>query len=184
MSQIIDGQPVNASVTNAAFIFKDVNDNALAKVGFNDQDLSLVSGDRVYNIQREQNSIWSYVGGLLNQAKTYLPTWTGIFFGTSTDNIKERIEAIDAAFSGGQHSYRAGRSNMPVGTKTVVITFSSPLPSPNYIPIPFIENLVDTKPIYLWGTIKTKTVSGFTIDFNAECDTGNYYLNYNTRMIL
>ena len=184
MSFIIDGQPVNAAVTNAAFLFKDVNDTALAKIAFNDQDLSSISGNSVANAQREYNSIWSFLGGVVNQSKTYLPTWASNFFGLSTDNIKERIEAIDQSHINGLMSYRAGRAQLSVGTKTVTVIFSTPMNNANYILSFGKENLLDSKPIYLWENITEKTVNGFTIVFNAAPDTGNYYLNFMTRNLI
>ena len=92
---VYNGQSVSAEVTNPAFLDANADDTALGKIGFNDQDLSTVSGAPIVNIQREQNAIWSFVGGLLNQSKTYLPTWISNNFGASNNTIKQKIEAID-----------------------------------------------------------------------------------------
>jgi len=97
MGGVIDGQDVNASVTNSAFLEKNGDDETAAKLALNDQDISGVSGTRIYNSQRECNALWSFIGGIVNQVKTYLPTWISNRFGTASDTIKARIEAIDAA---------------------------------------------------------------------------------------
>ena len=185
MGGVINGQLVNSTVTNAAFIFKNADDVTLAKLGLNDQDPTIVSGSRVDNSQREFNAAWSFIGGILNQAKNYLPTWLSNAFGSTTDTIKQRIEAIDAEFgAGGQYEYRAGRSVLPLSTKSIVVTFSDPLPDALYVVNWCIQNNVDSSPIYFWGVITAMSTTGFTVVLNTSTDTVNYSFHYSTRKIL
>ena len=182
MSKIIDGMAVNALNTNAAFLYKDTDDVQLAKLGLNDQTIGdTTSGTNVVNSQREFNSLWSFLGGSLNQIKTYLPTWTTSFFGTSTNTMKERIDAIDLDFSSGKMAYRSGNTNIINGSSTVTVAFSSDLPNASYNPVFSVQNLLDSEPIFLIGLVTSKSVSGFVITFNAAADSANYYVNYSTR---
>jgi len=95
MAGVINGQAVDQNITNAAFIARNGNSDTLAKLTLNDQDVSLVSGTSVTNIQREVNAVWSFLGGAINQIKTYLPTWGSNRYGSPTNTIKTRIEQID-----------------------------------------------------------------------------------------
>lgn len=95
MAGVINGQAVDAPVTNAAFIARNGDSDTLAKLTLNDQDVSLVSGTQILNTQREFNAIWNFLGGVVNQVKTYLPTWGSNRYGATTDKIQTRIEQID-----------------------------------------------------------------------------------------
>lgn len=109
MSGINDGQRVNAANSNAAWLSKNGDDTTVGKVGLNNPDT--VSGTSVTNLQREQNAIWSFVGGLINQVKTYLPTWSNNNGFTSTDSVKDRVDTISGKFnatSGHAHTGAAG----------------------------------------------------------------------------
>jgi hypothetical protein len=178
-----DGQAVNAAVTDAAFLFKNGDDATLAKLGFNDLDVSTVSGAVVVNGQREFNALWSWLGGALNQIKTYLPTWASSFYGTVNDTIKQRIEAIDAAFNpnGGALSSRAGTVAIGGGALSVTVAFSTAWPDTLFVPQWNFENLVDAGPIALQGRITARTVNGFTVSWDSPTDTTNYKLNYTVR---
>jgi hypothetical protein len=105
MSGVLDGQPVDASITNAAFITKNGNDQDPSQLDFISS--SPASGPSVIDIQKNVNSIASFLGALTNQIYNYLPTWATNNRGTSTDNVKARAAALDLAFdatSGHKHT--------------------------------------------------------------------------------
>ncbi len=179
MMSVINGQPVDATVTNAAFISKKIDDSTGAKLGLNDQDNTLVSGSSITNAQREFNAISSFMGSIVNQAKTYLPNW-GLTppFGSQSSTIVEMIQSLLTNFSSGeQYDYRAGVVNIPNGQDFVLITFSSSFNSSYSLQFT-VENLSDTDPNFLIGYIKTKSATQFRINFNAVTDSSNYNLHY------
>lgn len=109
MGGVTDGQPVNAAITNAAFIEKNADDQMPHKLDFTDTDP--VSGAAVTNIQRNINAIASYLGASLNQVFNYLPTWATTNRGLSNNSVFQRVEAIDTAFdpsTGHDHSGTSG----------------------------------------------------------------------------
>lgn len=109
MSGINDGQRVNAANSNAAWLAKNGDDTTVGKLGLNNPDTA--SGTSITNLQREQNAIWSFLGGIINQVKTYLPTWSNNNGFTSTDSVKDRVDSISGKFnstSGHGHTGAAG----------------------------------------------------------------------------
>lgn len=168
---VIDGQAVSAGVTDPAFIFKNADDITT----FNCQLASPLSGDggTITRPQREFNSLWGFIGGLKNQVLPYLPVWLSNNFGTTSDTIKERIEAIDATAG-----FRGDSIALASGISTKVVTFSTPFASVNYAVMAQIANLSDSSPQFLQVIVTGKTTSGFTVTFNAETDSNNYILDY------
>jgi len=109
IAQVTDGQPVNASNTNGAFLFKNLDDTALNQLTLNGSDPA--SGSSIVNIQREFNSLSSFTGKPINQTYNYTPSWTNNDVGTSTDSLKVRIDDITAKFNatlGHMHTGAAG----------------------------------------------------------------------------
>lgn len=182
---VIDGQPVDQATTNPAFLFANGDDTALGKIGFNDAAGPGVSGTAVANIQREANALWSFLGGLINQAKNYLPTWATSNFGGSTDSVFVKVSAIDAAFSsGGSQFERAATVSIASSAISKAVTFSSPFPTSAYAIDFVIENTVDSSPIFIQGIVTARSASGFTVTFNAPTDTSNYSINYIARKVI
>lgn len=106
---ISDGQPVNAAVTNPAFISKNTDDQMPNKLDFINNDP--ISGPSVTNIQRNVNSLASFIGAAINGVYNLLPTWVTNNRGISTNNIFQRVSAIDTAFdpsTGHAHTGTAG----------------------------------------------------------------------------
>lgn len=106
---IADGQPVDAAVVNPAFL--DANDDDAALGILDLQNVEAISGPAVFNIQREHNSIASFVGKATGTVFNSLPSWTNNDVGTSLDDLKERIEALTATFNaitGHTHDGSAG----------------------------------------------------------------------------
>jgi hypothetical protein len=109
MGGVINGEPVNQAITNAAFIEKNGDDQDPSKLDFVNTDP--ISGGFVTNIQRNVNALCSWVGLTLNQVFNILPTWATNNRGASTDDLFDRIEAIDTAFdpsTGHKHTGAAG----------------------------------------------------------------------------
>lgn len=173
MAGVQDGQAVNQSVTNAAFLIKNGDDTTTYNIALASTDIA--QGSSVSKVQREFNSIWSFIGGALNQVKTYLPTWATTNFGTASDTVKARIEAIDSKLF-----YRAGSVSLSSGATGAQITFSSGLSSLSYIPSAEIE-CSDSSPIFLQYVISSRTTGGFLVTFNAPTDSANYILHYEAR---
>jgi hypothetical protein len=109
MGGVINGQSVSAEVTNPAFIEKNANDAMPFKLDMIDTDP--VSGPSLINHQRNTNSIMSFIGSVANGIYNLLPTWLTSNRGLSTDNLFQRISAIDTAFhptTGHYHTGAAG----------------------------------------------------------------------------
>lgn len=96
MPEIVDGTPVDAATTNPAFLGASVDDTASGKLTLN--NLDSVSGPSIVNIQREHNSIASFVGKAINQVFNYLPTFVNSQGFTAMQSIFDRIEALSGKF--------------------------------------------------------------------------------------
>jgi hypothetical protein len=94
---VVNGQKVNSSVTNAAFISRLTDSNTVAVVDLENTDAA--SGSSVFNIQREHNSIASFVGKALNDTFDAKPAWLSDIVGVANESIKDRVDAIVAMFN-------------------------------------------------------------------------------------
>lgn len=106
---VSDGQPVNAAVTNAAFMSRTTDTDTSGKVDLKNEDAA--SGSSVTNLQREVNSVNSFTGHTAGTAKDAKPSWTSNDVGTSTDDLKARADSLSAKFNvttGHSHSGAAG----------------------------------------------------------------------------
>lgn len=199
---VLDGQPVSAAVTNPAFLDANADDTAEGKISFDDQaaNAGTVSGPAISNIQKNVNSIASFLGWAVNSLITALPTWATSNRGTGTDNIQDRIEAIDTGFAAtegaGGHvhdgtagngpkiavtdltGYRAADVTIANGATTVSVTFSSALGAATYGLSCTIFNNTDSMPIFLQWYVAGKSTTGFTLVLNAPTDSANYVLSY------
>lgn len=91
---ISNGQLANQTSFNNAFWSKDTATTGTGTYRLANTDTA--SGDPVGNIQREFNSITSFVGMSLDQAATGLPTWSSDSIGSANDPVKTRIDAIQS----------------------------------------------------------------------------------------
>lgn len=96
---VIDGQPVTAAVTNAAFLSKNVNDTTPSLLGLSNTLTS--SGASVTNLQAQINAIDSFTGTTANAAYNATPAWTYNTLGLSTDSVKARADALSGLFTTG-----------------------------------------------------------------------------------
>lgn len=96
-AQVADGQPVNATTTNGAFLYKNVDDTALNRLTLTSGIAG--SGPTIADIQRELNSFSSFTGKPINQVYNYLPNWTNNDVGASTDSVKTRADNLTQKFN-------------------------------------------------------------------------------------
>lgn len=172
---VLDGQDVSAAVTNPAFINKNTDDTTPSKLGLANADV--VSGTSVTNTQRELNSISSFTGSVLNSAKDQLPVWTNNNVGSSTDNLKQRAEALTLAFASAGN-VRANNQAISSAQNTVSVTFSTPFSANTYAVTCTMINVTDAFPQIQPIVITTKSASGFTATWDQATDSSNYLLSY------
>jgi hypothetical protein len=109
---IVNGQPVNAAITNAAFLFKNGNDSDPFILNFTSTNPS--SGSSVLDIQKNVNECFSFAGGTVNSAYNVTPTWATSNRGSSSDSLFTRAEATDTAFNGSSgHTHDGSTGNGP-----------------------------------------------------------------------
>jgi hypothetical protein len=97
---VTDGQPVNAAVTNPAFLDANADDTALGKITLANISDIPTSGPTIVNIQRELNALSSYTGKPINQAIGTIPSWTNNQVGSLSDNLFTRANALTGTFDG------------------------------------------------------------------------------------
>jgi hypothetical protein len=174
---IVDGQPVAASASNAAWIAKNGDDSFVGELTA--ASVAPAAGATVISIQREHNAISSFVGSILNSVYNVLPVWVTNNFGTSIDTLFMRVKAIDLAFSSaGTEKVLSGVTNLPNGSLSVTISLGTTLPSTSYAVDVTMQNLGDSDPIFMSHIITIKTTTSFTVTFNAAADSINYYVNW------
>jgi hypothetical protein len=91
----------------------------------------------------------------------------------SANGYRQKQVAIDTDF------IRSGVSAVTTGTQTLTVSFSSVVPSTSYS-LNVTLQTSDTNPQFQPVTITAKTTSGFTVKWNANIDSVNYFLNYQT----
>lgn len=81
---------------------------------------------------------------------------------------------------GGEGAFigRVNQTAIPNATQTLAVTFSEVMPSTEYSLFATIRNTTDTDPIWLQIVQTVRSVSGFTVVFNAPTDSSNYVLEW------
>lgn len=106
---VIDGQQVNAEVTNAAFLDANANDVGIGVIGLANELPE--SGNAVNNLQREHNATASYLGVNTNQPKDHKPTYLNNEGFAVNQEITPRLDQVSGKFhstTGHGHSGIAG----------------------------------------------------------------------------
>ncbi len=201
---IADGESVNATNSNRAWLDAELDDQALGKIGFENADV--VSGYFIENIQRYINNVaqtigLDYTGNYTAEAdatgRDYDSTSTVIANG---DTFKEALTKLADKFAGlsadGGHThtgadddgpqlpaaaianFRAGTLQLTNGSDAFTVVFSTDLPSANYVADVTIFNGIDAFPSFLTVNGIQKATTGFTGKLNAPVDSTNYFLNY------
>lgn len=118
---VVDGQSVNASITNAAFIFKNANDSTTHKIGL--QDTDVVSGPLLYtNIQRALNTLDTTTGATEGTpGTTYGAPASTIVNGTSHQTALTALANKFDPSTGHSHSGAAG-DGPPLSTSSLTNT--------------------------------------------------------------
>ena len=96
---VVDGQKVNAAVSNAAFVSRLKDSNTVGRIDL-EETISTESGPSVFNVQREHNSIASFVGKSINALSNAVPSWASNIVGGIGEPIKQRVDALVALFFG------------------------------------------------------------------------------------
>lgn len=94
---VFNSQVANATTFNNAFLSRLSNSDTVGIVGL--LNTNPASGSSISNVQREFNSLGSFLGQSPNQIFNSLPTWTNTDVGTSGDSVKARSEALTLAFN-------------------------------------------------------------------------------------
>lgn len=92
----------------------------------------------------------------------------------SANGYRQKQVSIDTDF------IRSGVPTIGSGVATLTVTFSSVVPSTSYSVNATMQNVTDSTPQFQPVTVTAKTTSGFTVKWNANTDTANYLLNYQT----
>lgn len=109
---VTNGQPANQDTLNNAFVSK-TTDSTMAK-NLELDDATAGQGPSIDQVQRELNSLGSFMGKPPNSPSDDTPTWTNNFYGSPTDDIKERVEAHDFAIDDLQSQITAITSLTPL----------------------------------------------------------------------
>jgi hypothetical protein len=96
---VSNGQVANETTFNNAFASRTANTSLSGVVQL--LGALAASGATIANLQRELNALNSFLGGTINSAKDYKPTWTNNDVGTSTDDVKTRVDVITLLFNNG-----------------------------------------------------------------------------------
>ena len=139
---VVNGQPINAAVTNAAFLDKNTDTSTVYNIALNSAEAGL--GSTVTSIQTFLNAVSSYVGVALTSAYNALPTWMTSNRGTYSDSLFARVSAIDTAFDPSTgHSHTGTTGNGPkinLATATTGVLPPSSLPSPTATSLGGVES--------------------------------------------
>lgn len=92
---VFDGQPVNAAVTNPAFLDAQVDDTAFGKITLDNADV--ISGATIPNIQRAINNLMTTAGTTPTTDGT---TYTSTQRITNGQNHVQAISSLDTGFNG------------------------------------------------------------------------------------
>ena len=94
---VSNGQLANQTTFNNAFPSRTDDTSMTGQVQLGNTDPE--SGDTIANIQRELNSLGSFVGKEPNTPKDDEPAWENNDVGTSGDNVSERADALTERFN-------------------------------------------------------------------------------------
>jgi hypothetical protein len=96
---IINGQPVDETFSNAAWLAKNGDDTTIGKVTLGNVDAPN-SGPSITNAQRDLNSISAFIGKVINSpGPTATPAWLNNDVGASSDSLFLRTDEITAKFN-------------------------------------------------------------------------------------
>jgi hypothetical protein len=94
---IVDGLRANSANTNARLMSRIQDTNTIGRIDL--ENALSESGPNVINAQKNINSLNAFTGRPQNSDQDATPIWNSNIIGTTLDNLKQRIEAIDSQFS-------------------------------------------------------------------------------------
>jgi hypothetical protein len=100
MAPIVDGEAINATNSNRAWIDAEEADATVGRLGL--LNVEAASGPVIptaNGIQRMLNALASYVGMAQTAVYNVLPSWTSTDAGSPTDDLNDRAEALSAKFN-------------------------------------------------------------------------------------
>lgn len=92
---VANGESANATNFNNSFMSRETDTSTVGKVDLNDPD-SGTSGATVENVQRSLNGQGNFTGADPEGAATQSPSWTSDAIGTPNEDIKSRVDAVQA----------------------------------------------------------------------------------------
>lgn len=119
---VLNGQAVEATITNAAFLEKNQDSTGIGEVTL--ASTTPGAGAQVDSLQREHNSAASFMGKALNSIVTDLPAWVNNDVGTATDPLFDRADALTERFNdttGHNHDGTAG-NGAPISSSDIINT--------------------------------------------------------------
>lgn len=87
-------------------------------------------------------------------------------------------DSTNKKFKAGGGQSRAGRSSIGSGASSLVVTFSSALPSTSYAVTCTWQNTADTNPQQQSFVVTAFATTGFTVTWPAPTDSANYSINW------
>jgi hypothetical protein len=120
MAGIVNGQPVDQTASNAAWLAKNGDDTAIGKISLQNADAS-ASGAFISNVQRELNGLNAFTGKASNASPTGTPAWVNNDVGAPTDDLMDRADALTEKFNdttGHNHDGTAG-NGAPIDADTI-----------------------------------------------------------------
>ncbi len=113
---VSNGQAVNASVTNAAFLFKNADDTMPWNLALTSSNI--LDGSSLARLQRFLNATSSYTGVSTSAVYNVLPAWTSNVVGSSSNTLFSRTNLINGT-TGHVHSGADGDAPpIPLSTGT------------------------------------------------------------------
>jgi hypothetical protein len=90
---VTNGEKADEQTFNSSFVSREVDDNKAAQLTLDDPDTA-THGTSIVSVQKESNSIASFVGKAVNTVKDLLPTWASDAIGTPNQTVKARVDSV------------------------------------------------------------------------------------------
>lgn len=119
---ISNNQQANETSFNQAFVSKTHDSFMNGRLLLQFIDGGQTSGLPITDVQKQLNSLLSFLGQTSNGAKNAKPAWTSNAVGQSSDDVKTRLDLITALFAaagGHTHSGEEGQG-APLGVASLV----------------------------------------------------------------
>lgn len=192
---VTNGQLADQNTFNNAFLSRTVDTSTIGRVDL--LSANAASGPTMSDIQRLMNSLAFLLGVATSLAYNATMSWASDIVGVSGDTFKARIQALVATFhnsTGHKHDGTQGggaaipstalagwavsEMAIPSGSSSLSVTLPIDMGVSDYKVNCAIRNETDTQPIEITWKIKSKSNTGFVVEFGATTDSANYVLEY------